>query len=405
MTLRVVRIAALLLAVAGAHALGAQDLQATIDATPAGGTLRLAPGVHAGPVVISRPIVIAGSSGATIDGGGIGTVLTIRASGTAVRGLRIVNSGNLHDQTDAAIRVEGDGNVIENNLMENVLFGIVLQQANGNVVRANHIRSRHRDPADRGDAVRLWYSFGNRIADNDIADARDISLISSQRNRITGNTVRNGRTGLHMIFAGRTLIKGNTFSYNSGGIFALNSEGLIIRDNRILHATSASGSGIGLKETSSALIEGNDIVHCGVGILADSPTHPVNRIVIIDNHIAHCLTGIVFYGEKGGHIVHRNRFEHNLSHAVTGGFGDALANDWYGNYWDDYGGFDRNHDGVGDTPYELYAYADRIWMGEPKAKFFNNTPLMKLIDFLEHLAPFSAPDLILRDPAPRAHRR
>ena len=338
MILRVVRFAALLLAVASAHALGAQYLQATIDATPAGGTLRLAPGVHAGPVVISRPIVIDGSGGATIDGGGTGTVLAIRASGTAVRGLRIVNSGDLHDQTDAAILVEGDGNVIENNVMENVLFGVVLQQASGNVVRANRIRSRHRDPADRGDAVRLWYSFGNRIADNDIADARDISLISSQRNRITGNAVRNGRTGLHMIFAGRTLIEGNTFSHTSGGIFALNSEGLIIRDNRILHATSASGSGIGLKETSSALIEGNDIVHCGVGILADSPTHPVNRIVIIDNHITHCLTGIVFYGEKGGHLVHRNRFEHNLSHAETGGFGDALANDWYGNYWDDYRG-------------------------------------------------------------------
>jgi len=162
-----------LLALASVTVSGAQSLQGQIDATPAGGTLRLPAGLYAGPVVISKPVTVDGRGQATLDGGGTGTVITIRGAGTIVRGLHIVNSGDLHDQTDAAILIEGDGNVIENNVMVNVLFGVVLQQASGNVVRANRIRSRHRDPADRGDAVRLWYSFGNRIADNDIADARD----------------------------------------------------------------------------------------------------------------------------------------------------------------------------------------------------------------------------------------
>jgi nitrous oxidase accessory protein NosD len=37
-----------------------------------------------------------------------------------------------------------------------------------------------------------------------------------------------------------------------------------------------------------------------------------------------------------------------------------LHNIWYaspngpGNYWDDYNGSDENHDGIGDTPYEIY---------------------------------------------------
>jgi nitrous oxidase accessory protein len=251
----------------------------------------------------------------------------------------------------------------------------------------------------------MWYSFDNRIEDNDIAGARDISLANSKRNRITGNRVSGGRTALHMIFAGRTLVEGNTFSHNSGGVFALNSEGLVIRGNRILHAVSHSGAGIGLKETAAALIQDNEIVHCGVGIMADSPMHPLNRISVLGNRIAHSVTGIMFYGESGGHIVHGNRFEHNLTQVVTVGFGDAAANDWHGNYWDDYRGFDRNGDGVGDTPYELHSYADRIWAGEPKARFFSSSPLLELIDFLERLAPFSLPDLVLRDPAPQAHPR
>jgi nitrous oxidase accessory protein len=383
----------------------AASLQQQIDDAPRGAIVLLPPGVHAGPLVIDKPLTLDGAGRATVDGGGRGTVITLRGSGVTLRGLRIVGSGDLHDRIDAAIRIEGRAHRVEDSVLEDVLFGVVLHEAQETRVRANRIRSRHADPAERGDAIRLWYSFDNRIEDNDIAQARDIALANSKRNRITGNRVSGGRTALHMIFAGRTLVEGNTFSHNSGGIFALNSEGLVIRRNRILHALSHSGAGIGLKETAAALIQDNDIVHCGVGIMADSPMHPLNRISIVGNRIAHSVTGILFYGESGGHLVHGNRFEHNLTQVARVGFGESAATEWHGNYWDDYQGFDRDGDGVGDTPYELHSYADRIWAGEPGARFFRSSPLLELIDFLERLAPFSLPDLVLRDAAPQAHGR
>jgi len=87
------------------------------------------------------------------------------------------------------------------------------------------------------------------------------------------------------------------------------------------------------------------------------------------------------------------------------GDGDPLNDTWWGNYWDTYEGFDRDHDGYGDRPYELLAYADRIWMETPAARFFRNSPVLELLDFLERLAPFSAPSLILRDTAPRMQGR
>ena len=49
----------------------------------------------------------------------------------------------------------------------------------------------------------------------------------------------------------------------------------------------------------------------------------------------------------------------------------------------------------------MLAYADRIWLETPAARFFRNSPVLELLDFLERLAPFSAPALILRDSAPR----
>ena len=148
------------------------------------------------------------------------------------------------------------------------------------------------------------------------------------------------------------------------------------------------------KETSAALIYGNEIVHCAHGIMADSPMDPINRIVFINNIIAHNVTGIYFYGAKGGHIAINNTFKSNLWPVTIIGDGDPMNDFWWGNSWDNYEGFDLDGDGLGDKPW-LYAWADRIWMETPSATFFRSTPVLELLDFLERLAPFSS----LADPA------
>ncbi len=296
---------------------------------------------------------------------------------------------------------EGSELLIENNVIEDVLFGISLHKTTDSLVRGNRIRSRAVDSADRGDGLRLWYSSGNRIENNDIAQIRDITVTNSPRNRFTGNTIRDSRRAFNFLFAHRSLVDRHHLEQNSTGIIALNSDGLTIRNNRILHAMDASGAGIALKETSAALVIGNEIVHCAHGIMADSPMNPLNRIVFIDNYVAHNITGVYFYGAKGGHIAIGNTFRSNLWPVTIIGDGDPLDDTWLGNYWDGYEGFDQDGDGFGDRPYELLAYADRIWLETPAARFFRNSPVLELLDFLERLAPFSAPTLILRDSAPR----
>ena len=378
-----------------------QPLQPWLDSAPPGARLRLLPGVYSGPAVITKPITLEGNGQVTIDAGGKGTVLTVRANKVTLRGLHLTGSGDSHDALDSGLMVEGNDNLIEDNRIDNVLFGIALHRSNDNVVRRNRIRSRGEDSADRGDGLRLWYSTGNLIEGNDIAHVRDLTISNAPNNRFIGNTVRDSRRALNFLFAKRTLVANNHFEGNSTGIITLNSEGIVIRGNRILHAMDPSGAGIALKETAAVLVEGNDIVHCAHGIMADSPSHPINRIVFRNNRLAHNVTAIYFYGEKGGHLAIDNRFESNLWPVVAIGSGDPMGDVWWGNYWDDYQGFDRDGDGFGDTPHEVYTYADRIWQDTPMAKFFRNAPGLELLDFLERLAPFSSPDLILRDTAPR----
>ncbi len=385
-------------------AVAEQSLQTWLDMALPGSVLRLPAGQYRGPATISKPLTLEAQGKVVIDGGGKGTVLTIKSDKVTVRGLVIRDSGDSHDAIDGGIMAEGNGLLIENNVLENVLFGISLHKSNDSVVRGNRIRSRPVDSADRGDGIRLWYSTGNRIENNDIAQIRDVTVSNSPRNRYTGNTIRDSRRAFNFLFAHRSLIEGNLLEKNSTGIIALNSDGLIIRNNRILHAMDASGAGVALKETSAALVQGNEIVHCAHGIMADSPMNPINRIVFIDNIIAHNITGIYFYGAKGGHIAINNTFKSNLWPVTIIGDGDPMNDTWWGNSWDTYEGFDLDGDGFGDKPHELHAWADRIWMETPSATFFRNSPVLELLDFLERLAPFSTPSLILRDTAPRMRK-
>ncbi len=377
-------------------------LQTLIDATPAGAVLRPPAGRYAGPAVIAKSLTLDGGGRVSLDGGGHGTVLSVRAGNVSVRGMHLTNSGATHDGVDAGLLIdEADGARVENNVIDQVLFGIHLKQASHALVRGNTIRGRAAELNLRGDGIRLWNSHFNRIEGNRLDATRDLTVANSTDNRFTGNRVVNGRYGMQLVFSPRNQIENNLVSHTTTGIAVLYSDQVTLRGNRIEHVRDVAGAGLAFKESGQIEVAGNTVLHCTVGAQTNAPTHPEAIIRFRNNSFAHNVTGLFFYGEKGGHIVHGNRFEKNLMQVGVSGPTSARDNDWRGNYWDDYEGFDRNGDGSGDTPYALYYYADRIWMETPQARFFRNSPALELLDFLERLAPFSLPELILSDPQPR----
>lgn len=382
-------------------ALAAQPLQPLLDAAPAGGTLRLPPGRYAGPAVVVRPLTLDGGGRATVDGGGAGTVLTVRTSGARIRGLVLTGSGETHDGMDSGLQIEGDDNLVEDNVIDDALFGIHVRQGNRNRVLNNRVRGKDRSLGLRGDGLRLWNSRHNRIEGNDFRRVRDLTLTNSPDNQIVANRLDDARYGMHIVFSPRTRVEGNHIANTGTGIVVMYSEDVRVRGNAVAHALEGGGAGIAFKDSGEGLVDGNDILHCAVGLQANAPLNSERVLTIRNNRFAHNIVGISFYGEKGGHRIVDNRFDSNLTQVATSAPGVGAANVWHGNRWSDYQGFDRDGDGIGDTPHELFAYADRIWMELPKTKFFANGPVFELLDFLERLAPFSSPSPILRDPAPR----
>ncbi|MBE2258843.1 MAG: nitrous oxide reductase family maturation protein NosD [Candidatus Accumulibacter sp.] len=384
---------------------GLPFLQELINAAPAGSVLQLKPGRYAGPAVVNKTLTIDGGGEVTVDGGGKGTVFVLEASDAVLRGVHLTNSGVSHDSDDACLNVRGDRNVVENLRIDDCLFGIDLKLSNDNTVRGNHIRSKPFDLGTRGDSLRLWYSHRNLIADNTIEDSRDMVAWYSNENHYLNNVARRSRYSIHFMFAADNLVEGNRFYDNAVGVNVMYSGGGAIRNNLFSHANGPTGMAVGFKEASNVLVEGNEIIYCAVGVGLDmSPFEPDSTITIRGNRIAYNSVGVSFLSDKQGTIVEDNVFEGNLSQVAMGDSGSARRNVWRGNYWDDYQGFDRNGDNVGDRPHELYAYTDQVWMDVPYARFFRNAPMMEMLDFLERLAPFSTPVMLLRDEQPVFHK-
>ncbi len=390
------------LALAGAPAPKFPPLQELVDKAEPNSTLVPPPGTYSGPVTLDFPLTIDGQGKVTIDGGGKGSVIYVDTDGAVIKNLHITNSGESHNDIDSGIQVRGNFNVIKDNVIDNCLFGIDLQQSEHNIVRRNRISSKDMDLGVRGDSVRLWYSFNNKITDNVIRDSRDMVVWYSADNLIARNDSRGGRYSLHFMYSRYNEVVDNHYEHNSVGIFLMYSDGVVVRDNYIAYANGPTGMGIGFKETSGVEIAGNKILYCATGMYIDvSPYDPEATNRIHDNTIAFTSIAVDFLNDWKGNVFERNYFKGNLVQVSVAGGGTANRNVWKDNYWDDYEGFDQDGDGIGDTPYELYNYADRIWMDVPSARFFQGTPVMAVLDFLERLAPFSEPVLLVRDEHPR----
>lgn len=392
----------LLLMLATQTVAATQTLQEMVDATPKGGTLTPPAGIYAGPLTLEKPITIDGQNGVTIDAGGKGSVVYIDTDGVTLQNLHLTNSGYSHNDVDSGVLVKGDFNVIKDNIIDECLFGIDLSQSRNNIIRRNKISSKSdRELGMQGDSVRLWYSFDNQITDNVIRGARDMVVWYSSDNVIARNDSSGGRYALHFMYSQGNLVEENRYTENSVGIFLMYSDGATIRNNYMAHSQGTTGMGIGLKETSDVKITNNQILYNATGIYSDvSPYQPDTTNLMENNLVAFNGIGMLFHTPWWGNIARNNTFKDNITQVVVDGNGGATKNVWEGNHWDDYEGFDQDGDQIGDTPYELYAYADRIWMDRPEARFFMGTPLLAALDFLERLAPFSEPTLLLRDEKP-----
>ena len=380
-------------------------LQDVIDKAPSGSIIKLPAGIYKGSIVINKPITIIGKEkGVIIDGEGTGTVIKVTGSYVTLKNLKIINSGNQNYSIDAGITLsDGKQNEISNCTIENCLFGIDAQKISNSIISNNIISSKDIDLGLRGDGLRLWYSNDNIVKKNSLIKSRDMVVWYSHGNIIEENYGEYGRYSLHFMYAGKNIVRNNSYKYNSVGIFFMYSQDTTVIGNVIQSSLGSTGMGIGLKDVSNFTIKDNTILYCAQGLYIDrSPFEPDSHNWVINNKILYNSEALHFHSISENNIIKKNIIMGNIEDIVNDSRGSKTnENEVVGNYWDNYIGFDINKDGIGDTPHQVYQYADQLWVYNSEVKFFYGSPVISLLNFLAKLAPFSKPLFLMEDAEPQ----
>ena len=352
-------------------------------------TLRLAPGIHAGPLVISRPTVVLGEPGAVIRGSGRGSVVEITAPGTTLRGIRIEHSGWDVDHDDAGIMVRADSVILEDVQLRDVLFGIYLRRVRGVSMRRIDIEGRPGLPESRsGNGIHLHYSRGIVIADSRIAHVRDgIYFEYTDSARVSGNQVSQVRFGLHYMFSHNNQFERNVFHHSAAGAVAMNSNGLSIRDNVFAWNAGSRSFGLVLQTATETIVQGNLFVGNGVGTFFDN----VIRGHYAGNLVAENWLGLQLFSnseqtEITGNAIVGNTFD-VAGGAAPGAYTFCLGNQ--GNYWSKAmaDGYDLDGDGVLDQPFAASSPLAELARTREGLGVFLGSPAARVLDWAERTFP------------------
>ena len=361
-------------------------------------------GTHLGPLVVDAAVEIQGIDRPVIDGGGEGTVVVITAPGASIRGLTVVGSGDRADRVDAGITAQAPV-TIEDVIVEDVLYGINLEAAPNSIVRDNIVRGREVHIARRGDAIRVWESHDSVIEGNLVEDTRDVVIWYSQRMRIAGNTIRDGRYGLHYMYSHQSVIEDNRLEGNSVGAFMMYSTGLSIRRNVFAANHGSSGYGLALKDSDEVVISDNIMAGNRVGLYLDnSPSRQGEHNTVERNTIAWNDIGVLLQPSVKRNDFSENGFVENGQQVALTGGGSADGNSWstagIGNHWSNYAGLDADGDGIGDRPHVEVALFDEMLARYPLLRLFIHSPAANALDLAARAFPVFRPPPTLTDEAP-----
>ncbi len=376
-----------------------RTVTAAVAAAAPGDTVLVTAGVYAEPTItVTRPIVLLGRPGAVLDGQHRRAILRIETSGVTVRGLgfRAVGASSVEDR--AAIRVDSArGCTIEDNRIDDAVFGIYLANTSDCLVAGNVLRGQATEEVTAGNGIHLWHAARIRIVDNRISGHRDGIYFEFVRSSVIEGNVSQGniRYGLHFMFSDSCHYLRNTFTQNGAGVAVMYTHHMEMVGNTFAGQWGAASYGLLLKEITDSRIVHNRFLRNTIGIRAETS----NRLEVRENDFVANGWALKLTADCEGGVFSRNNFLGNSFDVATN---SSTTNEqtFDGNHWDNYRGYDLNHDGYGDAPYHpVRLFAVAVEANESVLALMRS-PFVELLDAAERLLPSLTPEtLVDRHPA------
>ena len=357
-----------------------------IKMAEAGDILRLAPGLHAGPLVIDKSLTLDGAGAATVDGSGNGSVITVEGPDVTLTGLTIIGSGSGGEGLDAGITLtkKARGALVQGNRILGNLVGVDVHGAQDALVADNVIEGRrdHR-MNDRGNGVYVWNAPGARVTGNDIRWGRDgVFVNTSKQNEFVGNRFRDLRFAVHYMYANDSTVADNISIGNHLGYAVMYSDNVTVTGNL---SRNDRDHGVMLNYTNMSTITGNRVENGGEKCVFIYNAH---KNEIEGNRLERCLIGIHFTAGSERNKITGNAFLGNRTQVKYAG---TKWVDWSvegrGNYWSDFAAYDLNGDGIAEGTFRPNDAVDRILWTQPSARLLLGSPAVQLVRWSQSSFP------------------
>lgn len=371
---------------------GPGALQQAIAGADPGDVLILSDGVYRGSVTIDRPLTIrAGNAGeAVIDGGGIGTVVTIAAPDVDMSGVTVRGSGLDSQALDAGIKIlkGADRATVRGNSLVGNLHGIDIHGGKDARVINNVIEGTQNPKMnDRGNGIYVWNSPGALVEGNSVRWGRDgIFANASKRDIFRNNTFRDLRFAVHYMYTHDSEIAGNISIGNHLGYAIMFSDRVLVKGNLSLGDRE---NGVMLNFANGADVAGN-LVRGGTKKCLF--VYNAHKNLIAGNRLEGCGIGIHFTAGSERNMLTGNAFVGNQEQVKYVG---TRVMEWSfegrGNYWSDHPAFDLNGDGIADGVFRPNDLMDHILWSQPAAGLLAGSPAVQLVRWSQSSFPAILP--------------
>jgi nitrous oxidase accessory protein len=400
----VVLLAAFTLALGGGNTTTARTWQVTpvggpsavadaIAAAAEGDTILIRRGVYReSGIVVDKPLVIVGEGLPVIDGGETGQIITVTADGVRVTGLEIANVGVSYMEDRAGIKlIEVADCVIEANRFTNNFFAIYLENSGNCTIRNNVIKAEQLRETASGNGIHLWYCRDILIDGNKITGHRDGIYFEFVESSIISNNIseHNLRYGLHFMFSHSDQYENNVFRENGAGVAVMFSDDVTMRGNVFEHNWGSASYGLLLKDIRDSDITHNSFYHNTIGLYSEGSM----RLVVEKNEFTQNGYAMKIMASSSDNRITANNFINNTFDVSTNS--RQNFNEFDGNYWSRYQGYDLDRDGVGDVPYRPVHLFSLLVEREPAGLILLRSFFVDLIDAAEQVMPLYTPPTLL----------
>lgn len=338
---------------------------------------------------ITKPLVFIGIDYPIIDGESKYQIITIRSSNVIFQGFKIQHSSVSSLEDVAGIKIINSKNVIvRNNILDDTFFGIYSQYSQSCLIENNTLVSYRKFEQEAGNGIHCWKSDSIRIINNKITGHRDGIYLEFVTNSVIwrNSSIKNIRYGLHFMFSHNDSYISNIFKNNGAGVAVMFTRQVKMFNNFFEENWGDASYGLLLKEISDSYIQGNVFQKNTIGIHMEG----TSRIVMKKNQFISNGFAIQIQASCDSNTLSQNNFISNTFDIGTNG--SLVLNNFNGNYWDKYEGYDLNKDKIGDIPYRPISMFSMIVEKYPTVMILFRSFMVTLLDKTEKILPSLTPE-------------